>query len=169
MCFVWEFYNNESCKIWTKDKAIKLTKVTATAHTKKRWIFLFGLISAYGNLFFCVYSLNNSWMESVIVILLRCECVSMGVPFFSQIHTLVPGGREPACFLAFLVLKDWNILPHSLLWTVPCVLYYRPELFRRALMFTEALCCMFSNATIFGTQSIQDIHDSFSKVEQHFS
>lgn len=60
---------------------------------------------------------NNSRMESVTIILLRCECVNVGEPFFSQIHTLE--GREPACLRAFLVLKDWNILTHI---AVDCVM-----------------------------------------------
>lgn len=80
---------------------------------------MFGLIFAYVNLF-CVYRLNNSRMESVTVILLRCECVNMGVPFFSQIHTLVPDGTKPACLLAFLVLKDWDISPQFALESAMC-------------------------------------------------
>lgn len=83
------------------------------------FFFLFGLISAYVNLF-CVYRLNNSRMESVTIILLRCECVNIGGPFFCQIHFLVPGGRNPACLLAFLVLKDWNISPDFALECAMC-------------------------------------------------
>lgn len=48
--------------------------------------------------------LKNSRMESVTIILLKYECVKM--PFFCQIHSLVPGGRDPACLLDFLILKD---------------------------------------------------------------
>lgn len=117
-CALYEYFIiMKSCKIWREDKAIKCTKLTATTHTKKIWIFLFGLISAYVNLV-CVHRLNNSRMESVTITLLRCECVNVRVPFFSQIHTLE--GREPACLRAFLVLKDWNIPTHIAVDCVVC-------------------------------------------------
>lgn len=50
-------------------------------------------------------SIIAEW-RSVIFILLRYDYGSMGMTFVSQIHTLESGGRELACLLVFLVLKD---------------------------------------------------------------
>lgn len=110
----------KSCKIWRKDKAIKCTMLTATTQARRDGFFFCLILSLLMSISSVFTALKTSRMESVTIILLRYECVKMGVPFFCQMHSLVHGGRDPACLLDFLILKDWNISPDFALECAMC-------------------------------------------------